>query len=102
MKNSKEVEVVVQKWEESECGWGQRPNGFSIHLTDADREDFIRDYWDRMPDKVPDEYSRPAGTPYMATVDTKTFTKVKKSKNGIRGYGQPPGSGGSDGWVTTR
>lgn len=101
MKNGNQV-VVVQKWEESERGWGTRPDGFSLHLTDADRKAFIKDYWDGMPDEVQDEYSRPDGTPYLARVDAKTFAKVKKSKNGVRDCGRPPGSGGSDGWVATR
>ena len=95
-------EVVVQKWEESESGWGTRPDGFSLHLTDADRAAYERDYWAKMPDEAPDEYSRPAGTPYRAKVDAETFTKVKASKNGIRGFGRYPGSGGTDGWVPLR
>ena len=95
-------EVIVQKWEESEGGWGNRPDGFSLHLTEANRESFIKDYWERMPKDVPKEYSRPSGTSYKAIVNEKTFVKVKNSTNGIRDYGQPPGSGGSDGWVATR
>lgn len=93
-------EVIVQKWEESERGWGTRPDGFSLHLTDADRQAFIKEYWDGMPDDlIPDDYSYPDGTPYKAKVDGKTFAEVKASKNGIRDYGCPPGSGGTDGWV---
>ena len=34
-------EVVVQKWEESERGWGTRPDGFSLHLTEAYIQAFI-------------------------------------------------------------
>lgn len=97
MKNRKH-EVVVQKWVESERGWGTRPDGFSLHLTDTDCEAFIKDYWDGMPDEVQDEYSRPDGTSYKATVDVKNFVKVKKSKNGVRYYGRPPGLGISDGY----
>lgn len=101
MKNGKH-EVIVQKWEESERGWGTRPDGFSLHLTDADRKSYIEEYWDRMPNSIPDEYSRPNGTPYKATVDAATFDRVKASKNGIRRLGRPPGSGGTDGWVSAR
>ncbi len=72
-------EVVVQKWEESERGWGVRPDGFSLHMTDEDREAFIKEYWDSMPKKAPDEYSRPAGTPYKAEVDEEVFQKVKEA-----------------------
>lgn len=101
MENEKH-EVIVQKWEESESGWGTRPDGFSLHLTDADRKVFIQAYWDKMPESTPDIYSRPDGTPYKAKVDAKTFARVKASANGIRKHGQPPGSGGTDGWVPTR
>lgn len=90
--------VVCQKWEESERGWGTRPDGYSLHLTDADRKQFIQDYSDELPDEAPDEYSRPDGTAYLVDVDEKTYKNVKKSKNGLREFGKPPGSGGTDGW----
>ena len=96
---NKRNEVIVQKWEESERGWNTRPNGFSLHLTDSDREAYIQEYWDRMPDWSPEEYSRPNGTSYNAYVDIGTFRRIKESKNGIRCFGDPPGSGGTDGWV---
>lgn len=97
MRNNKEInnsgghEVIVQKWEESERGWGSRPDGFSIHLTESDREAFIKHYWANMPDSVPDEYSRPDGKPYKALVDKETFIKVKEGLNGIRSFEKPPG-----------
>jgi hypothetical protein len=95
--------IIVQKWEESERGWGTRPDGYSLHLNDADREAFIADYWARMPRGVPDEYSRPDGTPYEATVDNEVFDEVKASKNGIRNFDRSyPGCGGSDGWIPLR
>lgn len=86
-------EVVVQKWEESERGWGTRPDGFSLHLTEADLQAFIERYWACMPDSVPDEYSRPDGKPYKSLVDDEIFAEVKASFNGIRSYGKPPVSG---------
>ena len=98
--------VVVQKWEESERGWDTRPDGFSLHLTEADRVAFIKAYWARMPDRdafgcAPDEYSLPCGTPYLADVDAKMFKVLKATKNGDRYYANfpYPGSGGTDGWM---
>ena len=91
--------VFCQKWEESERGWGTRPDGYSLHFNEGDLKKFIRDYWDGMPDEVPNEYSRPDGTPYWCEIDDETFAKVKASKNGLRFSGKPPGSGGSDGWM---
>ncbi len=93
-------QVVVQKWLESESNWGTSPDGYSIHLTEADLEVYIRDYWSKMPNEVQDVYSRPDGKPYMADVDETTFAMVKASKSGLREYyAKPPGSGGTDGWL---
>lgn len=61
--------VVVQKWEESERGWGTRPDGYSLHPDMAALKRYIAMYWKKMPDGVPDEYSRPYGDPYEADVD---------------------------------
>ena len=75
--------VIVQTWEESERGWGTRPDGCSLHMSQSDREMFIKEYWAKMPKEIPDEYSRPSGEPYEAEVDDVTLKKIKKSKNGI-------------------
>ncbi|OGZ97146.1 MAG: hypothetical protein A3I44_05080 [Candidatus Sungbacteria bacterium RIFCSPLOWO2_02_FULL_51_17] len=94
--------VVCQKWEESERGWGTRPDGYSLHLSDTDREAFIKDYWAGMPNAVPDEYSRPDGTPYVCDADSETYKKIKESKHGIWCHGRAPGSGGPDGWISRK
>lgn len=95
--------LIVQKWTESERGWGCRPDGYSLHLSEADRAAFIKTYWDGMPDEVPDEYSHPDGTPYTFEADQATYDSVKASKNGIRSYKRTyPGSGGVDGWMRVR
>ncbi len=99
MTESKTFRVLCQKWEESERGWGTRPDGYSLHLSVADKDAFIRKYWDGMPDSVSDEYSRPDGTPYWCEVAEVVYKKVKASSLGISEYGTPPGSGGSDGWI---
>ena len=89
--------VIVQKWEESERGWGTRPDGYSLHKTEADRAAYVKAYWARMPDGAPDEYSRPDGSPYSAEVDDEAFAKI--TDQGFRVYDNKyPGSGGPDGW----
>ncbi len=82
--------VILQKWEESERGWGETPDGFSLHLTDADRVQYIKDYWAPLPDDIPEEYSRPCEEPYEAEVDAETYLAISVSSNGIREYGDPP------------
>lgn len=57
-------EVMCQTWEESEKGWGTRPDGFSLHVTMSGLKEYITAYWQQMPNEAPDEYSRPSGAPY--------------------------------------
>ena len=93
--------LIVQKWEESERGWGTRPDGYSLHLSQQALAAYVDDYWARMPNETPDEYSRPSGTPYSWEADEKTYDEVAASKNGIRSFSnKTPGSGGRDGWVS--
>jgi hypothetical protein len=107
---SRSLTVVVQKWEEKERGWGSRPDGYSVHLSEADRVQYIKDYWDGMPDRVngmaPDEYSCPDGSPYLADVaagQEEAFLAEITGKKGLRYYDrQYPGNGGTDGWMPVR
>ena len=90
--------VVVQKWEESERGWGVRPDGYSLHPDIAALKRYIAAYWKKMPDGVPDEYSRPSGTPYLADINDIDF----KGQIGLRIFDNKyPGEGGKDGWVNS-
>jgi len=94
--------VVVQKWEESEKDWGTRPDGYSLHLTEADSQAYFKEYCNRLPKIVSDDYERPDGDPYLAEVDEETFENVRKSRNGTRHhYSDPPGLGGRNGWQPT-
>ncbi len=79
------VEIIQLAWEESERGWGVRSDGHSIHKTFGDCDKFVKEYWAKMPDAVPDEYSRPSGEPYTARIEKKSelYKKLLKSKNGI-------------------
>ena len=76
--------VIYVSWEESERGWGCRPDGCSLHLSEKDYQSFEREYWDRMPEAVPDEYSRPAGKPVEVQVAQNLYQKIQGSTNGIR------------------
>lgn len=79
-------QVYRLDWEESEKGWGERPDGYSLHLTNEDVKEFVKEYWNTMPDEVPEEYSRPFGSPYVINVDNTTYETIKTSRNGIRRY----------------
>lgn len=98
----KKIKVVVQKWEETERGWGCRPDGYSIHPDEAARKRYVAAHWESMKkefgEEAPDEYDRPNGTPYEAEVD-----EVEIKDDGLRYYEHEissyPGHGGRDGWV---
>lgn len=85
----KDKQVVLLMWEESERGWGVRPDGYSLHLTMEDVSKFIKAYWKTMPDNPPSEYSRPASEPKTVLVDAKTYKEVVRSQryHGMRGDG---------------
>lgn len=78
--------VVVQRWEESERGWGVRPDGYSIHPDIAARNQYVKEYWATMPNEIPDEYSRPCvhiqDPVYLAEIELVNFN----GKCGIRYY----------------
>lgn len=79
--------VVCQSWIEHERGCGQRPDGYSLHLTKDDCDKFIKDYWKKQPNKMggraPDCYSSPDGSPTIVDVNDSTHAEIVNSKNGI-------------------
>ena len=79
-------EIFFVSWEESERDWGSRPDGCSLHMTQDDAKQFIEKYWHGMPDSVPDEYSRPAGSPTLAYVTPRLYNEIKLKKPGVRIY----------------
>lgn len=80
--------VVCQRWEESERGWGVRPDGCSLHLSETDRLAFCKEFWARerknnIGGQTPEEYSRESGRAILLDVDDLTYALVSKSNNGI-------------------
>jgi hypothetical protein len=80
--------IVVQEWEESEAGWGVRPDGASLHLNEPDRAVFCKGFWDNVKKAnpsgaVPHEYTRESGPPTTMTVSQEVIDKVAATKNGL-------------------
>jgi len=102
--------VVVQKWEESERGWGTRPDGYSIFLSETAHRAYMQAFSDKQQadyartKTVPEEYTRPDGEAYLADVDEETYNKLKASPNGVLSFNSNnyPGSGGKSGWMPAR
>lgn len=56
--------AILQEWEESERGWGVRPDGATLHLTEEDRVRYVAGFnaeFNPPTDDVPDEYRRVSG-----------------------------------------
>lgn len=70
---------VLQEWEESESGWGCRPDGYSFHLSEEDCKAYVKEYWASMPKEVQYEYSRTCGDPVWVTVSDAFYKTVKKA-----------------------
>ncbi len=85
--STKKHTVVKQSWNEHERGWGIRPDGYSLHLTEEDRVAFIEEYWAEQPNgPAPDDYSSPDGSKTLADIKEDQYKKILASKNGIRVY----------------
>lgn len=70
--------IIVQDWEESERGWGVRPDGHSIHLSMEECKEFSKEFWvkekeNKAPGYVPDCYTRESGKPYPFDTNQKTY-----------------------------
>lgn len=87
--------VWVQRWEESERGWGTRPDGYTIHKVAGDIPKFVvflraKEAQSLKPGEIPDTYSRPEGLPYLAEVGDTHLAELEKCAFGIWGRGEPP------------
>lgn len=91
------MKLYIQYWEESERGWGTRPDGYSLHVTHQDALDYVKKAMKKQEDYftscgvngVPDEYSRPCGDPKEVEIrgNTKKAREVKAKKS-VRYYDQ--------------
>ena len=55
------MRVYVQRWIESEAGWGQRPDGLSIHFSEEQQIQYVLAVNADQPEEVPAVYERPSG-----------------------------------------
>ena len=81
--------VLCQTWSESERGWGMRPDGYSLHLSQKDLDAYVKAYWEKMPVKTPHEYSFPDGKPYACIVTDDVLAEIKEGDYGIHRFSRP-------------
>jgi hypothetical protein len=85
--------VYLQYWEESERGWGVRPDGCSLHLTKEDHKKYIDSIYKEREThtEVPYEYDRIVGEPIEIlikddlydSIDTGTLRLMEHQMNNL-------------------
>lgn len=75
--------VILQIWEESERGWGTRPDGCSMHIDLKERENYIQSIYDnrKSDTSIPNEYERIVGEGVEAFIEDVLFELVQKDKS---------------------
>jgi len=75
--------VILQIWEESERGFGTRPDGCSMHINLKEREKYIRSIYDsrKTDTSIPNEYYRIVGEGVEAFIEDSLYTLVEKDKS---------------------
>jgi len=73
--------VFLQLWEESERGWGTRPDGCSVHSDLNAHKIYIEESYKDRGDEVPDSYERIIGGVIVAFVDDNLFSIIERDKS---------------------
>lgn len=74
--------IFLQFWEESERGWGVRPDGASLHIDIKSHKNYINNIYSiRKYDDVPNEYERVVGSPIEVKVAESLYEIVSISKD---------------------
>lgn len=80
--------ALCQTWTETERGWGQRPDGYSLHLNEEALEEYLAkdSKQKRRTGVAPDEYSFPdISGEYWCEIDEETHNLLLDKKS-IRRY----------------
>ena len=79
-----EFVAYLQEWEESERGWGTRPDGCSLHTSEAAHKFYMHSVMDGRGDAVPHEYDRPCGNLTKALLSEDLFNSTAISGGTVR------------------
>jgi hypothetical protein len=72
---------VFQFWEESDKNKGVTPDGCSIHIDLDERERFLNDFYNRLSNKVPNEYERILGKEIYCFVSDEIYDRLVEKKS---------------------
>ena len=77
--------VYLQNWEESERGWGVRPDGCSLHIDLNNHKSYLNSiYQSRDINNIPHEYDRIVGVVREVLVSDVIFNEVVKNSGVLR------------------
>lgn len=80
--------AILETWTESESGWGQRPDGCSLHLNKEKYKAYVENHWNDMKthygESTPHEYDRPDDNLQVVKVSDELYERISKSEFGIR------------------
>jgi hypothetical protein len=75
----------LQHWTESERGWGQRPDGYSLHLTAELAKQYVVEYNAKLPSgPAPDEYTFADGGAVEVEVSEKLHQMLQEKGGSMR------------------
>lgn len=81
------MKAIALEWEETERGWGTRPDGISIHTTSEEADRYVQAYNDCLHKECPAEYDRPTtGKKIKVEVCDKIAERITVDKKSCRLY----------------
>jgi hypothetical protein len=80
--------VYLQYWEESERGWGIRPDGCCLHLTKEDHKKYVDSIYKEREShtEIPYEYDRPVGEPIEVMIKDDLFSSIEEGSLRLMEY----------------
>lgn len=72
---------VLQLWEESSRDGVILQDGCSIHVSESERDSYLKGVYDSRTPKIPSSYERIVGTTVEAFVSDNLYSKLLDSKN---------------------
>lgn len=72
--------VIFQRWEESTRSFGNQPDGCSLHLTDGDKDSYIKEIYKDRSDNIPDIYERVIGSSLVAFIEDGLYDIMQNKK----------------------
>lgn len=72
------LSIYCQLWDHISVNTGVTPFGCSLHLSKEDAKEYVKDYFDKLPEKAIHEYKKPRGELLKIQVSFKIFERVQK------------------------